>query len=84
MFLRISAAAVLPLTTIAVGAAELSFSRIDLNAELASNRQVVGPAVESGTWEISGATGIYRWWTGGGNWASVTSGYGNVRYVTTS
>jgi hypothetical protein len=53
-------------------------THIDVNNKLLSSGSVVGPAAEYGTWTIKTATGIYRRWRGGGNWASVTYGYGDV------
>jgi len=63
------------------GRIELVFvgTHIDLNGRLRHSGQLVGPAIEYGTWKISAATGVYQGWKGGGNWASVISGYGPVQ-----
>jgi hypothetical protein len=50
-------------------------THIDVNGKLTPSGHFVGPAIESGTWKIKSATGIYGGWKGGGVWASVTYGY---------
>ena len=50
-------------------------THIDVNGKLTSSGYLVGPAVEYGTWKIKSATGIYRGWKGGGNWALDAYGY---------
>jgi len=54
-------------------------THIDVNSKLNTSGQLVGPAAEHGTWKIKSATGIYQGWKGGGNWASIGSGYENVQ-----
>ena len=54
-------------------------THIDVNSKLNASGQLVGPAAEYGTWKIQSAIGIYQGWKGGGNWASIGSGYKNVQ-----
>jgi hypothetical protein len=59
------------------GRIEIAFSgtHIPINTLLISGR-AVAPAVETGTWRITTATGDYRGWTGRGVWAAAIWGYG--------
>jgi len=61
------------------GKLDISFDGVhtDVNSRLYAG-QPVGPAIEYGTWKVSSATGIYRGWKGGGNWAAALWGYGAV------
>jgi hypothetical protein len=61
------------------GTIDLAISgiHIDVNGKLHPSGTFIGPAAEYGTWKIRTATGIYQGWRGGGNWASVASGYRN-------
>jgi hypothetical protein len=52
---------------------------IEVNNKLAPSGYQVGPSVEYGTWKIRTATGIYKGWKGGGNWAAALYGYTNVQ-----
>ena len=54
-------------------------THFDVNNKVSSSGVFVGPKAEYGTWKIKAATGIYQGWEGGGNWASVAYGYGNVQ-----
>ena len=54
-------------------------THFDVNNKLSPSGVFVGPKAEYGTWKIEAATGIYQGWKGGGNWASVAYGYGNVQ-----
>ena len=54
-------------------------THFDVNNKLSPSGVFVGPKAEYGTWRIEAATGIYQGWKGGGNWASVAYGYGNVQ-----
>ena len=56
---------------------------IGLNTKLTASDEVVGPAMEYGTWKIKAATGLYEGWRGGGNWASVAWGYANLQPYST-
>ena len=59
----------------------LAFSgtHLELNSKLSPSGFIEGPKAEYGTWKIKTATGAYQGWKGGGNWASVAYGYGNVQ-----
>ena len=54
-------------------------THIDVNSKLSPSGHRIGPAAEYGTWKIRAATGIYEGWKGGGNFASVAYGYGNLQ-----
>ena len=54
-------------------------THFDVNNKLSPSGVFVGPKAEYGTWKIEAATRIYQGWKGGGNWASVAYGYGNVQ-----
>jgi hypothetical protein len=64
----------------AKGRIELAYvgTEIMVNSKPLPSGSVVGPAVEYGTWKVKTASGIYRGWKGGGNWAAVIHGYGRV------
>lgn len=61
----------------AKGELQLAFRgiHIDVNSKLLPSGYRVGPQVEYGTWTIKSATGIYKGWKGGGNWAASLYGY---------
>ena len=63
------------------GTMELAFKgvEINVNSKLSPSGHRIGPAAEYGTWKIRAATGIYEGWKGGGNFAAVAYGYGNVQ-----
>jgi len=54
-------------------------TRIDLNPKVTPSGNVFGPVVRYGTWKIASATGIYKGWKGGGNFAAVYFGYQNAQ-----
>src|SRR5262249_19949640 len=54
-------------------------TRIDLNQKVTPSGDVVGPVVRYGTWKVEAATGIYRGWNGGGNFAAIYYGYANAQ-----
>lgn len=54
-------------------------TQVTLNGRLSPSGEVVGPAVEYGTWKVKTATGSYRGWKGGGSWAAAFYGYGRVQ-----
>jgi hypothetical protein len=53
--------------------------RIDLNPKVTPSGNVFGPVVRYGTWKVASATGIYKGWKGGGNFAAVFYGYKNIQ-----
>ena len=63
------------------GTLELAFTgiHIDVNMKVTPSGDVVGSGAEYGTWKISAATGIYKGWKGGGNFAAVLYGYQNLQ-----
>ena len=50
-------------------------THIPLNNRATASGVAVGPAVESGTWKITSATGAYEGWKGGGPFAAAIFGY---------
>jgi len=71
---------------------ELKAIEISINPKITpSGGNVFGHVAEYGTWKVGAATGIYRGWKGGGNFAAVYYGYQHVQpysvewdgYVTT-